>query len=353
MTSDIDLDQVQPQVLRLHSLPASDEGGLGDLVLAPDERPALQANEVRVGLLAMPINPADVLQLQGRYGHQPEMPFVPGHEALGVVLEVGAEVTHLQTLDWVIPLAPSGYWRDEMVLPAKRVMVLPAAARTSVAQVAMLKANPATALVMLQHVVPLEPGAVVIQNAANSAVGQCVNAVAAQLGLRVINVVRRADAIPAGASAQDWLVDDGQTDLSAAVHARTDRAPALALDAVGGAATQRLARTLEVGATVLTYGLLSGEPVQVDAQDLVFRGVRLQGFWLAQWFQDAANRGLAQSIYPQLLEWQSAKVFDTRVSGVYALSELEGALGLAQQERRDGKVLFKGAWLDALNLRVE
>ena len=46
---------------------------------------------VRVALRAAGINFPDVLTIQGLYQHRPELPFVPGLEAAGVVAEVAAD----------------------------------------------------------------------------------------------------------------------------------------------------------------------------------------------------------------------------------------------------------------------
>ena len=341
-----------PIARRVQALAAAptDRGLHHPLSVVTDERPPLQAGEVRVGLLAMPINPADVLQLQGRYGHQPSAPFVPGHEAVGVVIEVGAEVSALAVGDWVMPLAPFGYWRDEWVLPARALMPLPPQKRVGPA--AMLKANPATALVMLQHSRALSPGDWVLQNAANSAVGACVNAVAEALGLRVLNVVRRAQALPAEPGPFPWVVDDGAADLAAAVAQHCERPPLLGLDAIGGEASARRAAALGDGGTLLVYGLLSGEAPRVAAHDLVFRDISLRGFWLARWFQDPAHRAQAKAIYPQLLTWLAEGRFELSVAAHYPLQEVEAAVAHAQREQRGGKVLLTGAWLEALGLAV-
>lgn len=340
------LTAVDPQVLDIQALSTPDTVS-PVWQMRPDTRRPLAPQALRLGMLLMPINPADLLQLQGRYGQQPDLPYTPGHEGLGVVLEVGSEVSGMQVGDFALPLMGVGHWRDEWVLPAKRVMPLGQLPRAQWAQAAMLKANPATALVMLRHVVELPRGAWVIQNAANSAVGQCVNAIAPELGLQVINVVRRSSALPPPSAGVAWCVDDGTGDLSAAVRALGTPAPLLALDAIGGEATARIAATLANGGQVLTYGLLSGQAPQVAAHDLVFRDIRLHGFWLAQWFQDPAHREAARAIYPQLLAWQARGLLHTQVEATYPLTAFDRALQHASQGMRQGKVLLSGAWFEA------
>ncbi|MEZ5740904.1 MAG: zinc-binding dehydrogenase [Burkholderiaceae bacterium] len=124
----------------------------------------------------------------------------------------------------------------------------------------MLRINPATALLLLTDLRQLEPGDWVIQNVGNSGVGRWVMLLAQQMGLRTVNVVRRqslfAEMYSLGA---DVCVVDGP-ELAARVRAETGQQPiGLALDAVGGQATSRLASCVADGGLVCHYGTMSGE----------------------------------------------------------------------------------------------
>lgn len=314
------------------------------------ERPVLQTGQARIGMLAMTINPADLLQLDGRYGTRPALPFVPGHEGVAVVLEVADDVRGLAVGDQVLPMAPGGYWTDERVVSARALVRLPAAGDPL--QCAMLTANPATAWVLLRHMVELEPTAWVIQNAANSAVGQCVRQLAQPLGLGVVNVVRRADAIEGpDTDRQVWIVDSGKDPeaLAQAVARATGGHPVrLGLDAVGGSASAAMARSLADGGLLVVYGLMSGEPCAVPAHDLVFRALEVRGFWLARWFADAANREKARSLYPDLLAMLQAGTLRIEIEAVYPLAQVHAALSHAARGGRSGKILLTGEWFDRI-----
>jgi NADPH:quinone reductase-like Zn-dependent oxidoreductase len=195
-------------------------------------------------MLAMTISPADLMQLDGRYGTSPVLPYVPGHEGVAVVLEVADDVRGLVPGDRVSPMGAGGCWTDERVMSHRHLIRI--VRQADVLQSAMLTANPASAWVMLRHLRALAPGNWVIQNAANSAVGQCVRQIGAHMGLNVINVVRRPDAIQAQeVESNRWLLDDSSgftLALREQAVSATNGAPIhLALDAVGGDASQALA----------------------------------------------------------------------------------------------------------------
>lgn len=321
-------------------------------------RAPLEAGQVRVGMLAMAVNPADLLQLDGRYGLRPPLPYVAGLEGVGVVIETAPDVGDLLPGARVLPLAAGGFWADERVLHRRALVPLDAA--TDALQQAMLCANPATAWVLLRHMAALQPGDWVLQNAANSAVGQCVRQLAPALGLRVLNVARRAGAVPPEAAGDPgWLVDpegDAGTLKAGLARARGAAAPGreaaapgravLALDALGGRATGALAAALDDGGTVVVYGLMSGEPSALPAHDLVFRGVKAQGLWLARWFADPANRAHAKGLYPELAAQLAAGTLRMSVGAVHDLADAAAAVQAAAQPARAGKVLLRGAWWD-------
>ena len=306
-------------------------------------RPALAPTQVRIGMLAMNILPADLLQMNGQYGHQPVLPYVPGHEGVAVVLETGSEVTDLQVGDRVLPIGVFGVWSDELVVQRRSLVPVPSDA--NVLQQAMLAANPATAWVLLQHQVTLQPGQWVIQNAANSAVGQCTRQLAAHLGIPLINVVRRPEAV-ASDEGGHWLVHDGQDSdsLQQSVRQITQGEPVvLGLDAIGGKASQALAASLSPQSRLVLYGLLSGDQCSISAHDLIFRNINVQGFWLANWFSHPDNRQKAKTVYPALMELAAQNVLRMSVEKVYELSDVVAAIAHSAQAGRQGKVLLKGA----------
>ena len=317
-------------------------------------REPLQSGQVRIGMLAMTINPADLLQLDGRYGVKPSLPYLPGHEGVAVVLEVAPDVRDLVVGDHVLPMAPGGCWVDERVVSRRFLVSIPVNA--DVLQCAMLTANPATAWILLRHMQKLESGNWVIQNAANSAVGQSVRQVAKTLGLRIVNIVRRIDAVGQPDTHDSvWVVDadqNGPALRDKVLQATGGEMARLALDAVGGQSSSGLAHCLAGSSLLVVYGLLSGRPCEVPAHDLVFRDLRVNGFWLANWFANAENRSLTRSLYPELVAMVQAGTLKMDVEAVYPLEKVHEALAHAGRSGRSGKVLLKGAWMDRVAART-
>jgi NADPH:quinone reductase-like Zn-dependent oxidoreductase len=295
------------------------------------------ADEVVVETEFFPINPADVLNLEGKYGAAPpKLPMIPGAEGVGRIAQAGAAVRHVKPGDRVLLPGP-GCWRERIKAPGKAVFALPEGVDPK--QLAMLRVNPPTAYLMLHQFVAPRPGQWVIQNAANSGVGHCLIRLARLAGVKTVNVVRREELVaPLRAFGGDVVLIDGP-DLDARVRAAigADSLP-LAIDAVGGSATQRLARCVTDGGTVVNYGVLSGEPCMVDGRETVFRDVKLHGFWLRKWFADTPPAQIA-ALYREL----AAKVADgtlaVEVEAVYPIRRIKEAVAHAARGGRAGKIL--------------
>jgi len=312
---------------------------VAEIVSLSEPGPLLDG-EVRLDIEASPINPADLLQFEGRYGaHPPALPAYAGGEALALVREVGPKVPHLRPGDRVLALlAARGNWRTSLKASAQRLFALPSA---DPLQLAMLTVNPATALLLLNEFVSLKPGDWVIQNAANSAVGHCVIALARARGVHTLNVVRRAElAAELRARGADAVLLDGP-DLAQRVAEYTGdaRRPKLALDAVAGDSTLHLAHSLAEGGAVVNYGMLSGQPCAIDPGDMVFRDKRLCGFWLAKWFRDATAADL-KDVYVSLVKMLESGALHMPVEATYSLEDAAAALAHAARVGRVGKVLF-------------
>jgi NADPH:quinone reductase-like Zn-dependent oxidoreductase len=263
------------------------------------------------------------------------------------VLETGSEITDLLAGERVIPIGVFGVWADELIVQRRSLISVPSS--SDVLQQAMLTANPATAWVLLKHQVDIQPGQWVIQNAANSAVGQCTRQLAAHLNINLINVVRRPEAVSSDEGGH-WLVDDGKDveALQAEIQKITrGESVVLGLDAIGGSASQALAASLSPQGRLVLYGLLSGAPSTISAHDLVFRNIQVQGFWLANWFSHPSNRQLAKTVYPALMALADLNVLRMDVEKVYELDHVHDAIDHAGRGGRQGKVLLKGSHFQA------
>ena len=302
-----------------------------------DELGAPGDDEVLVEVLACPINPAELLIIEGKYASKPALPALLGIEGAGRVRAVGSAVRDLAPGDLVMSLGRAN-WAERIVLKADHVIKAPAG--IDVAQLSMLKVNPATALMMLTNYVTLAPGDWVIQNAANSAVGVNLIRQAKARGLKTVNIVRRESLVqPLRAIGADVVLVDAPDLAQRAAAATGGAAIMLAIDAVAGEATERLADCLAEDGTVVNYGLLSGEACRLRADQTVFKGITLTGFWLAKQMR-AMDRAALMALYGDLMAQVADGRLRVEVEATYRLDDVKAALAHAGRQARGGKVLI-------------
>ena len=303
----------------------------------PMELDAPGDGEALVAVLASPINPSDVLTLTGEYGMLPDLPAIGGNEGVGRVVSVGADADG-SLVGRMVMLPPGiGTWRTHLVADTTRLTPVPD--DTDPLQMSMVTVNPPTAALLLSEFVELGPGDWLIQNAANSGVGGYLIRLAAEAGIRTVNVVRRESAVEdVRTRGGDVCIVDGPG-LRDRVFAATDGVrPRLGIDAVGGTATGRLASTLERGGTLVNYGAMSGEPCVVPPLSLVFGDITVRGFWLLDWFRrtDADRR---RSLVGRLAGMVADGRLEARIAATYPVARIAEAVEHAASGHRDGKVL--------------
>ena len=294
---------------------------------------ALGEGEARAEVLRAPINPSDLIQIAGDYGVKPQRPAVAGNEGLGRVVEVNG--TGLDVGQLVLLPAGSGTWVTEITAPIGHFVPLPDG---DVDQLSMLAVNPATALLLLEQFVTLKAGDWVIQSAANSGVGGYVVQLCRARGINLVNVVRRDSAIPGlkTLGAEHVLVDG--PDLAERVRQQTGAKMALALDAVAGETFGRLGDTLARGGTLVNYGAMSMQPCQMIAGALIFRDIRVRGFWLVNWFENASKEE-RMNTYAALTQMVLKGELYAPIDRHFTLEEIREAAAYTWKGKRSGKVL--------------
>ncbi|WP_244432860.1 MULTISPECIES: zinc-dependent alcohol dehydrogenase family protein [unclassified Afipia] len=293
-------------------------------------------DEVVLHVLAFPINPADISFCRGRYRLKPPLPATPGAECVGRITAVGSFVSSVKVGDLVINLDREN-WAQKRRVKSNRVVVLPAG--IDPCQAAMLRINPPTARLLLEDFVELKEGDWVIQNAANSSVGQLAIKLARSRGIRTINVVRSEDAFPTlyKLGADVCLIDNGN--LVAQVHDVLRGADLrLGIDAVAGSATARLASCLSPGATLCIYGSMSGDAITIAPSELVYRNIHMRGFILGRHL-DVLSEDRIRSLYKEIIEDLDRFDFKIPIEQVYPIENIGRAIAHAQRSRHAGKIL--------------
>jgi NADPH:quinone reductase-like Zn-dependent oxidoreductase len=316
-----------PETMRALMLTGRDRLEVQDF---PVPRPG--PGQILVRMAASPVNPSDLMTVKGEYGIGANYPFVPGLEGSGTVVATGGGLIArwMQNRRVALATGNGGMWAEYSVVEASRAIPLPTG--VSLGSGAMSAVNPLTAVALVSLARKGGHGAVV-STGAGGQLGRMIRKRAKAKGVKVINVVRRAEQVAAlqAVGARHVLnSSDARFDADLAQMCRELRCR-MAFDAVGGEMTGRLAEALGPSSEILVYGALEQAAIRLHPGTMIFREVTVRGFWLSKW--------LPRKPLPLML-WHAREATQA-LKGGFAVSDVARIVPLEQASK--GIAAYAGA----------
>jgi NADPH2:quinone reductase len=314
-------------------------GSIAGLAIADIAPPSLEEAQVRIGVQASGVNFPDILMAEGKYQVKPELPFVPGLEAAGEVLQCAEGITHVRPGDRVMAFARrGGAHADEVVVPGAIVTPIPDAMDYVTA--AAFPVAYGTAHFALNHRGRLAVGETLLVLGAAGGVGLAAIEVGKLLGARVIAAAsspeKRALARTHGA---DETIDYQSASLRDQVRALTDgKGVDVVFDPVGGDAFTQSVRCIGWEGRILVVGFASGAIPSVAANMILVKNFSVSGvvFGEHSWrYPDDTRRRLGL-----LLDAYKHGKLKPTVIKTYPLTEARTALAEMAGRRVLGKLVL-------------
>jgi NADPH2:quinone reductase len=254
----------------------------------------------------------------------PDLPAIPGREIAGVVAATGADVD----AGWIgrrvvahLGQASKGY-AERVVTDAARLHALPDTVSPAAA-VAMIGTG-RTALGVLDVARPTPEDVVLVTGAAGG-LGALLVQGAGRAGARVIGAAggeaKVAQVRALGAQGVDYM----DADWAASVGRVT-----LVLDGVGGAAGRAALELLEPGGRIVQFGWSSGEPTELNDDDLRGRGITAiagLGPHITDRLRELEERALAALAAGELVPLLDERFPLARAAEAHAALETRGTTG--------------------------
>ncbi|MGH9169743.1 MAG: NADPH:quinone oxidoreductase family protein [Acidimicrobiales bacterium] len=248
--------------------------------------------EALVAVEAVGLNFPDLLVCAGRYQERPQLPFTPGFEAVGTVVEAGPGAALAPGARVaVIPELPEGAMQERLTVARSQLFPIPG--DMPLATAAVLAIAYQTSHVALFRRGGLEPGEWVLVTGAAGGVGMAALQLAVAAGARVVAVVnggaKAAACVRWGAEAvldrsDPTLAAGGAEALIERVRDHTDgRGAQLAVDVVGGDLFHILRRCVAFEGRIVVVGFTSGSVPSVPANHVLLRNYSLMGLHLARY----------------------------------------------------------------------
>jgi NADPH:quinone reductase len=308
------------------------------------EPPVAGPGRLRIRVLVAGLSLPEVLMCRGSYPIRPPLPFTPGHEAVGIVLDPG-DVAGFAAGDRVMGVTSFAEGRgghaEEALLLGGAASLVPEA--MSDEEAAAFTIGYQTAYVGLVLRAGLREGETVLVHGAAGGTGFPAVQLGKALGARVIAVARGADkAARCRADGADHVVDtaacpDGDWPSAvkqAAGSARVD----VVFDPVGGDVLRRSLDCLAWGGRLVAIGFASGAWGEVSTWELVGRNASLVGA-LALVRDDR----IAGAMKRALADLYERGLLAPRVTKVHAFAEVPAALAEIDERRAIGKHVVRVA----------
>ena len=310
-------------------------------VLALGDSPIPQPGpgEVRIKTLLAPIHNHDLRTVRGKYGYKPTLPAIGGSEAVGIVEALGEGVQGITIGQRVMAASVHGTWAEYFIAPARMVIPVPDGIADEAA--AQLIAMPLSALMLLEFL-EAEPGQWIVQNTANGAVGKTLAMLAAARGVHVLGLVRRDAGVNElkalginnvlSTTRPDW-----KTRAQAFLGGKLAHA---AVDSIGGQASADLVSLLGDSGTLVSFGTMAGEAMQIPSGDLIFKQATVKGFWGSKVSQQMSVEN-KRRLVGELLQRVLSGELELPVQAIYGLGDVAEAVTASLLPGRKGKVLLK------------
>src|ERR1700730_9943252 len=277
---------------------AGDPADVLEATEIPDP-PSPGPGQIQIEVRAFPVHPGDLLGV--RFGPRiPGQRTVAGLEASGVVVAAGPGVDTPTVGTRVTGFPNPESWAQRINVAAELAVPVPASASDDVA--AQLVCNPLTALLLYrvaqQHFSVGFDG-VIVNNAANSAVGRLFTTLAGRHHFPTISVVRStARAHELAARYPDVpVVSTDSPDWVQQIRTIADGRPIpVALDPVGGTIAGSLISLLSSGGTLITYAAIAQENIPLHASAVLGHEIGIRGLTIGCWLSGVAPERRASDI---------------------------------------------------------
>ena len=310
-----------------------------NLLIEESNIPSPEKGEVLVKVLAAGVGYVDSLMVQGLYQVKPPLPYYPGSEFAGEVIQVGGAVNNIKSGDLVM-----GMWRgaytDHMTVPSSECTVIPDSLSVEVA--GGFYTNYSTALFGLRDCGNLEAGENVLILGASGGVGSSAITVAKAMGANVIAGASSPEKLELASSAGAdetilYSKEDWRTELKALLG---NESLNMVYDPVGGDLAEPAFRSLAPGGRFLVVGFASGSIPSIPLNLALLKQSSIVGVdWGGAMRSDPS---LTPTLQKTLLEWiDSGRLNPAKVS-TRPLSEIREALSDQISGKVIGKLVLEG-----------
>lgn len=314
-------------------------GSIDDFRVIDIESPQAGPDDVLIEVRSCGMGYVDALVATGGYQVKPPVPFTPGQEFSGIVVETGRNARGFEAGDRVVASAFGGGLAEYAAVAASGVRKIPD--RMSFPQAAIFRVNYLTAIHGLVDRAALQPGERLLVLGAAGGVGAAAVQIGTRLGGRVIacasNDEKRRFASALGARDTLGTDIDGWRDHLKEIC--DGKGPAVIFDPVCGPLFELAFRSLAWGGRHLVVGFAGGPIPALKANLPLMKGSGLIGVDMRQFH--LFERGRSEAHMDRLLAWVSDGTLNPPVGQSFSFNAFAEAMAFAMSGTALGKCVIE------------
>jgi NADPH2:quinone reductase len=326
------MDQEIMNAWRVHKLGHFSE------VLSWEEcpRPSADKRSVVIKVAAAALNFPDILAIAGMYQVKSPMPFTPGLEAVGEIVECGAD-SRWEVGDRVIANNTSGAFAEYMAVPDDGAFRAPLNLVDTDA--AGFFVTYQTSYFALVHRARLMPDEVVLIHGAAGGVGSAAIQIAKALGATVIATASSKEKLELCTQlGADHVINYQDVDFVPLVKELTDgRGADVIYDPIGGDVFDKSTRCIAFSGRLLVIGFTSGRIPQIAANRILLKNISIIGLHWGNYFKH--DLPLINETHEALMHMYAEAEVKPMIHERRPMEELPAALADIVARRVSGKVV--------------
>ena len=299
--------------------------------------PRVEDAEVLIKVKAAGVNFFDILAVAGKYQIKAPLPFVPGGEAAGEVVEAGA-ACDLKAGERVMT-NHSGTFAEFMIAPQKAAFRIPE--NMSDTDAAAFQINYQTSYFALVHRANLKPSEFLLVHGGAGGVGSAAIQIGKALGARVIATAGSPEKLQiCRQCGAESLINYRTEDFVAKVKEFTDGKGAdVIYDPVGGDVFDNSTKCIAWEGRIVVIGFTSGRIPEFRTNRALLKNMSVVGLWWGSY--RIHNPRLVEQTQQRLYQMYEKGSIKPVVHSVHELKDLPQALALIENRRSHGKVVIK------------
>ena len=295
--------------------------------------------EALVEVYAAALNFPDTLQIAGEYQYQPPLPFSPGSEASGIIIELGPNIKGFEIGDRVMAIPGIGAMAEQVCVPASGLRKIPDSMNFKTASGFPMVYS--TSYYALKQRANLKPGETLLVLGSSGGVGVTAVELGKLMGAQVIAGASSEEKLQfAKKAGADFLVNYSDGDLKTKIKELTKGKGAdVIYDPVGGDLFDQATRCINWNGRLLVVGFTSGRIPEYKANLALLKGASMVGVFLGRFATEEPEAYEANMV--ELFEFFKQGKIKPAVYRSFKMDDFVSAFNVFKERKVMGKVTLE------------